>query len=103
MLGVGRLSAEGRGMFLLLSRYVKPLAEVDRVVAEHRAFLDQHYASGLLLFSGPQSPRTGGVILVKDAPRAEVERILAEDPFVREGVAEYQIIEFTPSKRSAAR
>lgn len=85
-------------MFVLLSRYLKPLDEVDKVVGEHRAFLEKHYASGDLLISGPQNPRTGGVIVTKKMTRAAVEAMLANDPFVREGVSEYQIIEFMPTR-----
>jgi len=87
-------------MFLLISRYLKPLDEVDRFLVEHRAFLDRHYDSGLLIVSGSQDPRTGGVIVTADAPRAAIDRLLAEDPFVREGISSYEIIEFTPSKRA---
>lgn len=85
-------------MFVLLSRYLKPLAEVDNVVGEHRAFLDKHYASGDLLISGPQNPRVGGVIVTKEMTREAVEAMLAQDPFVREGISEYQIIEFMPTR-----
>lgn len=87
-------------MFLLLSRYVKPLEEVDRVLDEHRAFLDRYYDAGLFVVSGSREPRTGGVIVTTDAPREAVERALAEDPFVREGVSEYDIVEFNASKRA---
>ena len=88
-------------MFLLLSRYVKSLEEVNRVLEEHRAFLDRYYESGLFVASGPLEPRTGGVILTVDCPRDVIDRALAEDPFIREGVSEYDIIEFTATKRSA--
>jgi uncharacterized protein YciI len=85
-------------MFVLLSRYLKPLDEVDRWVAEHRAFLERHFQSGDLLVSGPQNPRTGGVIVTHDISREAVEAMLAQDPFVREGVSEYQIVEFKPTR-----
>ena len=81
-------------MFILLSRYLVPLDEVDRWVPEHRAFLERHFEAHHLLTSGPQEPRTGGVIVTHDMTRAEVDAMLAEDPFVREGVSEYQVIEF---------
>ncbi|MHB8147587.1 MAG: YciI family protein [Vulcanimicrobiaceae bacterium] len=87
-------------MFLLISRYLKPIDEVDRFLAEHRAFLDRYYDSGLLVVSGSQEPRTGGVIVTADAPREAIDRALADDPFVREGISEYEIIEFNPSKRA---
>ncbi|HEY5339811.1 MAG TPA: YciI family protein [Candidatus Aquilonibacter sp.] len=83
---------------MLLSRYLKPLDEVDRWVGEHRAFLERHFESGELLISGPQNPRTGGVIVTHEISREAVEAMLANDPFVREGVSEYQIIEFKPTR-----
>lgn len=87
-------------MFLLLSRYVKPIEEIDRVLPEHRAFLDRYYKTGLFIVSGPQEPRVGGVIVTADAPRSEIDAALAEDPFLREGVSEYEIIEFKVTKRA---
>ena len=36
-------------MFIVLLKYIKPLSEVDRFVAEHRDFLARHYASGNFL------------------------------------------------------
>jgi hypothetical protein len=42
--------------------------------------------------------QTGGVILANMASHAEVDRMLAEDPFHRAGVVEYEVIDFHPSK-----
>jgi uncharacterized protein YciI len=89
-------------MFLLLSRYVKPLDEVERWLPEHRAFLDRHYAAGHFIVSGPLEPRTGGVIVAADMDRANVDAILADDPFRREGVAEYNVVEFRATKMHPA-
>ena len=89
-------------MFLLLSRYVKPLYEVDRLLPAHREFLDRYYALGLFIASGPLEPRTGGVILTVDAPRGVIDQALAEDPFFLEGVSEYEIIEFKATKHAEA-
>ena len=85
-------------MFLLLSKYVKPASEVDRVVEAHRAFLDTHYAAGHFILSGPCEPRTGGVIIAATMPREALDAILAEDPFVLEAVSDYQVIEFRGTK-----
>lgn len=84
-------------MFVILLNYVKPLSEVDRFVAEHRKFLESYYASGHFLLSGRQEPRMGGVILAKAKTREEIERIVLNDPFHREHIADYDIIEFLPS------
>ncbi|RTL39614.1 MAG: GTP cyclohydrolase [Rhodocyclaceae bacterium] len=84
-------------MFVVLLNYVKPLSEVDRFVGEHRQFLERHYAAGNFLLSGRKEPRTGGVILATAGSRAEVERIIQSDPFHREEIASYEIVEFLPS------
>jgi uncharacterized protein YciI len=85
-------------MFIVLLHYTQPLAVIEAHLEEHRSFLDRHYAAGRFLASGPQVPRTGGVILVKSSSREELDGVLAEDPFYREQVATYQVIEFNPTK-----
>lgn len=84
-------------MFLVLLSYKKPLSEVDRYVTEHREFLVRQYAAGYFKLSGRKEPRTGGVILAATDSRAQLERILSEDPFHREQIAEYEIVEFLPN------
>jgi len=87
-------------MFLLLSRYVKPLEEVERWLPEHREFLDRQYAAGHFIVSGPMEPRKGGVIVTADISRDQIERIMQDDPFLREGVSDYEFIEFKATKRA---
>jgi len=89
-------------MFLVLLSYRKPLGEVDRHVAAHMEFLARHYATGEFLLSGRKQPRTGGVILAQVADRSQMEAIVRSDPFVREGVADYEIIEFIASSSAPA-
>lgn len=85
-------------MFIIHSRYQKPLSEVERFLDAHIAFLDKFYQSGALLCSGRKMPRTGGVILCRTSSADEVLRMLEEDPFQQQGIAQYELIEFTPSK-----
>jgi uncharacterized protein YciI len=89
-------------MFILLNRYVKPLEEVDRVLPDHLRFQDAMYERGIFVVSGRLVPRTGGVTLANAASREELEALLRDDPFQREGIAECLIIEFTPSRYSDA-
>jgi uncharacterized protein YciI len=88
-------------MFIVLLDYVQPLSAIETHLEAHRRFLDHHYATGRFLASGPQSPRTGGVILAKGSSRKELDEVLAEDPFYREQIASYRIVEFEPSKFGA--
>lgn len=89
-------------MFAVTLTYTRPIEEIEARTAEHRAWLDQHVESGLLLLAGPMVPRTGGILIftgreTKDALAA----ILKEDPFAVHGLADYEIIEFTPGKKNS--
>ena len=84
-------------MFIAILTYKKPLSEVDRFLAAHRKYLANHYAAGDFIASGPQNPRVGGVIMMKAESREAVDAIIAEDPFHINGIADYQIVEFTPT------
>jgi uncharacterized protein YciI len=88
-------------MFVLLLTYTKPLAEVDVLMREHVAWLDEQYDAGRFLVSGRQIPRTGGVILARGDDRAEIEALAASDPFVSGGVATCEVIQFRASKSAA--
>ena len=83
-------------MFVITLTYLKPLPEVERFLQEHRDFLKKYYATGHLLMSGPQNPRIGGVVIAHAESRDVVEKIVQEDPFYREQIAEYDIVEFAP-------
>jgi uncharacterized protein YciI len=85
-------------MFVVTLTYTAPIERIDELVAEHRAWLDQQYAAGVLLASGPQLPRVGGILLARAADRAALEQVLTGDPFRLAGVATYDVVEFDPIK-----
>lgn len=85
-------------MFVLLSKYVKPIEEVDKELKAHKEFLDKYYSLQKFICSGSRKPRIGGVILCNAKDLEEVKSILAEDPFYVNKISEYEIIEFSPTK-----
>ena len=87
-------------MFVVELIYKADLAEIDARMRAHMAFLKQHYAEGRFLVSGRKIPRDGGVILALGKSRAEIETIMREDPFCKDGLAEFRIIEFRASQRA---
>lgn len=89
-------------MYIIILTYQKNLSEVEKHLEAHRAYLDKHYASGHFVASGAQIPRKGGVILCKAGCKEEILDIIAQDPFHEHRIADYQIIEFTPTKFSEA-
>ncbi len=84
-------------MFIAILTYKKPLEEVDHFLQAHRDYLAEHYAAGDFIASGPQTPRIGGVIMIKADNREAVDSIIVQDPFNINGIADYQIVEFTPT------
>lgn len=81
-------------------RYRKPLEEVLKVVDEHRAYLRSLKAAGTLVASGPFEPRFGGGLLLRlpdGAPDAAVLAIRDGDPFVKHGVAQYELLPWLPN------
>ncbi|MCE5283413.1 MAG: YciI family protein [Deltaproteobacteria bacterium] len=84
-------------MVIITSKYVKPLDVIDSLLADHRKFLDDQYKQSKFIFSGPQNPRVGGLILA-NVGIDEARTIMKKDPFTIHGASEYQFIEFTPGK-----
>jgi uncharacterized protein YciI len=89
-------------MFIVTLTYIRPLEELDVWMDAHMTWLRKHYESGLFLASGRQVPRKGGVIFARSGERAALEAVLARDPFVQNGVATTEVIEFVPSMTAPA-
>jgi uncharacterized damage-inducible protein DinB/uncharacterized protein YciI len=88
--------------FVIESTYLAGLEKIDELLVAHRAHLETGFQSGMLLASGPQEPRTGGMILARAKDRVEVEEFLARDPFTLAGISSYRVIEFQPVKQAAS-
>ncbi|MBP6217809.1 MAG: hypothetical protein KA436_04405 [Oligoflexales bacterium] len=85
-------------MFIVLLSYKRPIEELDAHLITHRTFLDEGYAQNILVASGPQDPRTGGVLISQLNDRKKLEDFLERDPFKVHGLADYQLIKFLPVK-----
>ncbi len=97
--------AELTPMFVLISEYRRPIAEVDTVLPRHSEWVEAGYEAGRVLVSGRREPPVGGLIVAVGNDREDVERWLASDPFVETGVAEYNVTQFGATdfpKRSPA-
>jgi uncharacterized protein YciI len=84
---------------IAIVRYRKPLEEIDKVLADHRAYLKGLQAEGLLLASGPNQPRNAGALLLRvpdQGSEQALDAIRDGDPFVKAGVAQYELIAWNP-------
>jgi uncharacterized protein YciI len=85
---------------LALVRYRRPLDDVLRHQEDHRAYQRDLKARGILIAAGPLDPRYGGAQLLRvpdDDPQAALDRVRDNDPFVRAGVAQYEVLVWKPA------
>lgn len=81
-------------MFILTLTYQTTLDRVDQFLPGHNQFLQKYFENGMFICSGPQIPRTGGIIMCRSASLDTVKNLIEEDPFKIGGVAHYEITEF---------
>ena len=89
-------------LFVVDPRYVVSLDDINVALDPHVVFLERNFAAGHFIVSGPKVPRTGGVIIATVASRSDLDSILDQDPFKQQGLAQYTITEFRPSKMADA-
>ncbi|REG99661.1 YciI family protein [Flavobacterium aquicola] len=85
-------------MFIVSLSYKKDPSEVDKFIEPHLQFLDKYYSEKKFIFSGKKNPRTGGVILARNVNRDELQKIIEQDPFYQNEIANFDITEVIPSK-----
>ncbi len=88
--------------FIVELTYSVPFEQLAGLVPEHRGFLQAGYDRGWLLMSGPQSPKTGGIVVARAPSLEALQAYFGGDPFARHGAAAYRYIEFEPVRRQAA-
>jgi uncharacterized protein YciI len=92
-------------MFVLISRFQKPLDEVNRSFALHSEWVQRNYESGRFLVSGRREPTIGGIVVARAESEQELRKVLSTDPYQQRGLAEYEIFAFEATdfpKRSSA-
>lgn len=78
--------------------YTVPLERVDELLPAHVEWLHRHEAAGRFIVYGRLVPRTGGIIIARTRDRAELDAILATDPFTTNGICTVDVTEFSENK-----
>lgn len=89
-----------KSVFIIELIYKADLAEIDKQMSAHMAYLRKYYAAGNFLVSGRKLPRDGGIILAVGKDKQEIEEIVKQDPFCKQGLADWRVIEFRASQRA---
>jgi len=88
-------------LFIVTLTYVRPLEEVNKQLDAHRDWLVANTVAGRIAVAGPLEPRTGGLIVAHCGSRAELDQLMAEDPFVIEELVSVEVLCSTPALRHA--
>jgi uncharacterized protein YciI len=83
---------------VLVLRYTASLDKIDAHVPDHVTYLERHHADGTFVVSGHTVPEDIGGVILATGSRIAIDKIAAEDPFVRAGVAEYEIVTVDPQR-----
>jgi uncharacterized protein YciI len=81
-------------LFVVLVHYTAPLEAIDAIRPAHIEHLERHAREGVFHAWTRREPPTGGVIVAAAPDRTTLEAIVAEDPYVRAGVARAEIVGF---------
>lgn len=86
--------------FMIEITYTAPIEKIDETLKFHRDFLQTGYDQNLLLLSGPQNPRSGGIIIARAKNSDEIKTFFKNDPYQQRGQADYRFVEFSPVKHA---
>jgi uncharacterized protein YciI len=84
-------------MYLMISKYLVSAEEIDQARPDHLAFLDGLLAQNLVVTAGRQNPPVGGVVLLNVDDEASARELIAADPYVQRGLADYTAIGWNPA------
>jgi uncharacterized protein YciI len=85
-------------VYLMISTYRAPLEQVDEARTAHLAFVDELQRAGVLVSAGRQDPPVGGILLLDVESEAWAHELLADDPYVRQGLADYAATGWLPTR-----
>ncbi|TWG26513.1 YciI family protein [Actinoplanes teichomyceticus] len=86
----------------MISTYQKPLADVDQARDQHLAYIADLEERGLAVTAGRQEPPTGGIILLDVDTEAQAQELIAQDPYVQQGLATYAAVGWQISRGALA-
>ncbi|MGF7239338.1 MAG: YciI family protein [Frankia sp.] len=82
---------------VLILRYRAGVGRVSTLHDDHVVYLDRCHADGVFLASGQVAPDVGEVVLAVDG-RGDLETVVGQDPLVRSGVADWEILTVDPRR-----
>jgi uncharacterized protein YciI len=85
-------------MFITLLKFTDDRSRAAELADSHQEWIRRGFADGVFLMVGSLQPAQGGAIVVHDTTLDDLQRRVAEDPFVAAGVVTADILEVTPTQ-----
>ena len=85
-------------LYIINLHYKASLEMIDKHMQAHLDFLKVCYTKKIFIVSGRKDPRTGGIIIAQGLNLEQMTTLMQQDPFVKQGLAELNIIKFSASQ-----
>lgn len=85
-------------MFIVLLKFSGNKDQAGRFMEGHNAWIRRGFDDGVFLLVGSLQPTLGGGIVAHNTTLSDLQRRVADDPFVAEDVVSAEILEITPAK-----
>ncbi|AJP56971.1 hypothetical protein UC34_08150 [Pandoraea vervacti] len=87
-------------LFAITLNYLRPGQEVRAQLEGHKTWLVDNIRQGRILIAGPLLDGTGGFILAHGEQEADIQQMVATDPFAVHQLAGFSIHAITPAIRA---
>lgn len=84
-------------MFVVFLKFGKNKEKAKEFMEGHNQWLRKGIEEDVFMLAGSLSPQAGGGLLAYNTSFGELESRVQKDPFVEQGVVDYEIIEIRPS------
>jgi len=81
-------------LFVSILTYNREISRQEPLFEAHRAFVETQIERGAFLCSGPRLDALGGLIVVYGDDQEVTRELLDGDPFVAQGIADYELYPF---------
>ena len=85
---------------VLKSTYLQPPDVIEKTRPAHLAWLKDQVDAGRLLLAGRQEDGSGGLLVTGDMDADTVQRLIADDPYTKAGIATYERTSFNGAVRA---
>jgi uncharacterized protein YciI len=85
-------------MFLVQLKFADDRSQAAQHMDGHKAWIARGFDDGVFLLVGSLKPNLGGVVVAHNTSLADLQRRVADDPFVAHNVVNADIVEIAPMR-----